>query len=147
MSADTSSTDRKVLIDAKPKDLLPEWMRFMKGVVDSADIPLNISRETMQDSALIRKLGSVISKRVIKMFEKEAEADPEKLAKLKAQSLVSAPLALRGMLDCVNIGGECGIEEGLEYESAQFGLVFSTQDMREGTSAFLEKRKPAFAGR
>jgi molecular chaperone HtpG len=69
---------RKVLIDPSPKDLLPDWMRFMKGVVDSADIPLNISRETMQDSALIRKLGSVISKRVIKMFEKEAEADPEK---------------------------------------------------------------------
>ncbi|MDP3851143.1 MAG: molecular chaperone HtpG [Luteolibacter sp.] len=69
---------RKVLIDPSPKDLLPDWMRFMKGVVDSADIPLNISRETMQDSALIRKLGSVISKRVIRMFEKEAEADPEK---------------------------------------------------------------------
>lgn len=69
---------RKVLIDASPKDLLPDWMRFLKGVVDSADIPLNISRETMQDSALIKKLGSVISKRVIKMFEKEAEADPEK---------------------------------------------------------------------
>ncbi|MEY3898308.1 MAG: molecular chaperone HtpG [Verrucomicrobiota bacterium] len=69
---------KKVLIDAEPKGLLPEWMRFMKGVVDSADLPLNISRETMQDSALIRKLGAVISKRVIKMFEKEAEADPEK---------------------------------------------------------------------
>ena len=69
---------RKVLIDPAPKELLPDWMRFMKGVVDSADIPLNISRETMQDSALIRKLGAVISKRVIKMFEKEAEADPEK---------------------------------------------------------------------
>ena len=69
---------RKVLIDPSPKELLPDWMRFMKGVVDSADIPLNISRETMQDSALIRKLGGVISKRVIKMFEKEAEADPEK---------------------------------------------------------------------
>ncbi len=69
---------RKVLIDPSPKDLLPDWMRFMKGVVDSADIPLNISRETMQDSALIRKLGSVISKRVIRMFEKEAESDPEK---------------------------------------------------------------------
>jgi enoyl-CoA hydratase len=67
--------------------------------------------------------------------------------KLAAQLATAAPLALRGMLDCVNIGGECGIEEGLEYESAQFGLVFSTQDMREGTSAFLEKRKPAFAGR
>ena len=69
---------RKVLIDPSPKELLPDWMRFMKGVVDSADIPLNISRETMQDSALIRKLGGVISKRVIKMFEKEAEADPER---------------------------------------------------------------------
>ncbi len=69
---------RKVLIDPSPEGLLPDWMRFMKGVVDSADIPLNISRETMQDSALIRKLGSVISKRVIRMFEKEAEADPEK---------------------------------------------------------------------
>jgi molecular chaperone HtpG len=69
---------KKVLIDAEPKGLLPDWMRFMKGVVDSADLPLNISRESMQDSALIRKLGAVISKRVIKMFEKEAEADPEK---------------------------------------------------------------------
>ncbi len=65
---------------------------------------------------------------------------------LARQLARSAPLALRGMLDCVNTGGECGIEEGLEYESAQFGLVFSTDDMREGTSAFLEKRKPAFTG-
>ncbi len=69
---------RKVLIDAEPKGLLPDWLRFMKGVVDSADLPLNISRETMQDSALVRKLNSVISKRVIRMFEKEAESDPEK---------------------------------------------------------------------
>lgn len=69
---------RKVLIDPKPEGLLPDWMRFMKGVVDSADIPLNISRETMQDSALINKLGQVISKRVIKMFEKEAKSDPDK---------------------------------------------------------------------
>ncbi len=69
---------KKVLIDPSPKGLLPDWMRFLKGVIDSADLPLNISRETMQDSALVRKLGSVISKRVVKMFEKEAEADPEK---------------------------------------------------------------------
>jgi len=69
---------KKVLIDADPKGLLPDWMRFIKGVVDSADLPLNISRETMQDSALVKKLNSVISKRIIKMFEKEAEADPQK---------------------------------------------------------------------
>ncbi|MGY0798253.1 enoyl-CoA hydratase/isomerase family protein [Lysobacter sp. A286] len=66
--------------------------------------------------------------------------------KLAAQLAASAPLALRGVIDCINVGGECGIEEGLEYETAQFGLMFSTDDMREGTSAFLERRKPAFQG-
>jgi TNF receptor-associated protein 1 len=69
---------KKVLIDPEPKGLLPDWLRFVKGVVDSADLPLNISRETMQDSALVRKLNGVISKRIIKMFEKEATADPAK---------------------------------------------------------------------
>ena len=58
----------------------------------------------------------------------------------------SAPLALRGLLDAVHVGGECSLESGLEYESAQFGLLFATQDMREGTAAFLERRKPAFQG-
>ena len=63
---------RKVLIDAKPKDLLPEWLRFLKGVIDSEDLPLNISRETMQDKALLDKLGKVITKKFLKMLEDEA---------------------------------------------------------------------------
>jgi len=63
---------RKVLIDAKPKDLLPEWLRFLKGVIDSEDLPLNISRETMQDKALLEKLGKVITKRFLKLLEEEA---------------------------------------------------------------------------
>ncbi|MBP6506259.1 MAG: molecular chaperone HtpG [Opitutaceae bacterium] len=64
---------RKVLIDAKPKQLLPEWLRFLKGVVDSEDLPLNISRETMQDKALIDKLNKVITKRLLKFLEDEAK--------------------------------------------------------------------------
>lgn len=64
---------RKVMIDAKPKDLLPEWLRFAKGVVDSEDLPLNISRETMQDKALIDKLNKVITKRFLKFLEEEAK--------------------------------------------------------------------------
>lgn len=66
---------------------------------------------------------------------------------LAGQLAAAAPLALRGILDCVNTGGEAGINEGLEFETAQFGLVFSTDDMREGTRAFLDKRKPEFSGR
>ena len=87
-----------------------------------------------------RELGIV--NRVVPAADLQTET-----LKLASQLANAAPLALRAMLDCVNIGGECGIEEGLEYESAQFGLVFSTDDMREGTTAFLEKRKPAFKGR
>jgi molecular chaperone HtpG len=63
---------RKVLIDPQPKDLLPEWLRFLKGVVDSEDLPLNISRETMQDKALLEKLSKVITKRFLKLLEEEA---------------------------------------------------------------------------
>lgn len=91
------------------------------------------------DAARARELGIV--NRVVPADELEAQT------MAVAQQLASAaPLALRGTLDCVNHGGECAIEEGLEYEAAQFGLMFSTQDMREGTSAFLERRKPTFAG-
>ena len=68
---------RKVLIDAKPKDLLPEWLRFLKGVVDSEDLPLNISRETMQDRSPLEKLGRVISRRFLKFLEDEAKNRPE----------------------------------------------------------------------
>jgi molecular chaperone HtpG len=68
---------RKVMIDAKPKDLLPEWLRFLKGVVDSEDLPLNISRETMQDRSLVEKLNRVITKRFLKFLEEESSSRPE----------------------------------------------------------------------
>jgi TNF receptor-associated protein 1 len=71
---------RKVLIDAKPKDLLPEWLRFVKGVVDSEDLPLNISRETMQDRSLVEKLNRVITKRFLKFLEEEAKSRPDTYA-------------------------------------------------------------------
>ena len=76
---------RKVLIDAAPKDLLPEWLRFLKGVVDSEDLPLNISRETMQDKALLEKLGKVITKRFLKFLDEEATQRPESYVKFYAQ--------------------------------------------------------------
>lgn len=91
------------------------------------------------DAARARELGIV--NRVVPAAELEAQT-----MALAQQLASSAPLALRGAIDCINVGGECGLEEGLEYEAAQFGLMFATQDMREGTSAFLERRKPTFGG-
>lgn len=68
---------RKVLIDQQPKGLLPDWLRFLKGVVDSEDLPLNISRESMQDSALVQKLNRLITKRFLKQLESEAKDSEE----------------------------------------------------------------------
>lgn len=68
---------RKVLIDSDPKNLLPDWLRFVRGVVDSADLPLNISREAMQDSSLIQKLNKVLTKRFLKTLEEKAKNEPE----------------------------------------------------------------------
>lgn len=69
---------RKILIQSKSKGLFPEWLRFLKGVVDSEDLPLNISRETMQDSALLQKLNKVLTTRFLKFLDEEAKADAEK---------------------------------------------------------------------
>jgi TNF receptor-associated protein 1 len=69
---------KNVLIDAKPEGLLPEWLRFLRGVIDSSDLPLNISRESMQDTALVRKLNRVVAKRFLKFLDSEAKADAEK---------------------------------------------------------------------
>ncbi|KAK3592383.1 hypothetical protein CHS0354_026079 [Potamilus streckersoni] len=72
---------RKVMIMAKANTILPKWLRFMKGVVDSEDIPLNLSRELLQDSALIRKLNSVLTKRILKFLLDQARKDKEKYLK------------------------------------------------------------------
>jgi len=76
---------RKILIQAKCKGLVPEWMRFVKGIVDSEDVPLNLSREHLQDSAIIKRISNVLTKRAIKFLEKEASSNPEKYEKFYSE--------------------------------------------------------------
>lgn len=76
---------KNVLIDAKPDNLLPEWLRFLRGVIDSADLPLNISRESMQDSSLVQKISRLITKRVLKMLDEQAGKQPEQYAEFYKQ--------------------------------------------------------------
>jgi len=68
-----------------------------------------------------------------------AEALAEKIA-------ANAPLAVRWTMEAIERGGEMPQEEGLALEATLFGLCCSTADMREGTSAFIEKRIPQFRG-
>jgi enoyl-CoA hydratase len=61
--------------------------------------------------------------------------------------LANAPVAAGLIVEAVDLGLNSGLDEGLRYEALAFGLVAATEDRREGTRAFLEKRKPAFAGK
>lgn len=76
---------RRVLIDAKPEGLLPEWLRFLSGVVDSEDLPLNISREMLQDHSLIRKINDILTNRFLKQLDKIAKDDEELYNRIYAQ--------------------------------------------------------------
>ena len=69
---------QRILIDQHSKTILPEWLRFLKGVVDSEDLPLNISRQALQDNALVAKIRKVITKRFLKHLDEQAKKDPEK---------------------------------------------------------------------
>lgn len=61
---------RRVLIQNKNKDLIPEYLGFMRGVVDTEDLPLNISRETLQENALIRKIATTLTKQILGHLKK-----------------------------------------------------------------------------
>lgn len=78
VDANVSLYCKRVLIDAKPEGLLPEWLRFLNGVVDSEDLPLNISRETLQENIVLRKISQTISKQILSHLEKMAKDDAEK---------------------------------------------------------------------
>jgi enoyl-CoA hydratase/carnithine racemase len=67
--------------------------------------------------------------------------------KLADQLATSAPIAMRYIISAVNKGVEMPFAEACQYEATLFGLIASTDDMREGTTAFLEKRKPEFKGK
>ena len=69
---------RNILIDEYNKDLLPDYFRFVQGVVDSEDLPLNVSRETVQSSGLIQKLKKVLTNQVFRELEALAKNDSEK---------------------------------------------------------------------
>jgi enoyl-CoA hydratase len=80
--------------------------------------------------------------RVVPAAELMAEA-----RKLARQLASGAPIAMRYIINAVHKGTEMPFAEACQYEATLFGLVASTDDMREGTKAFLEKRKPEFTGR
>lgn len=68
---------RKVLIERNSKDILPDWLRFVKGVVDSEDLPLSLSRESMQDTRILAKIKDVLTRRILRYLDEKSRKEPE----------------------------------------------------------------------
>lgn len=69
-----------VLIQEYCTDLMPKWLEFVDGVVDSEDLPLNVSRETVQNNRLMRQLSKILRRRVLRKLEEMAREQPDKYA-------------------------------------------------------------------
>jgi len=113
--------------------------RLQRIVGRGRALELVLTGETI-DAAEAWRIGLV--NRVVPAADLEREL-AEWTSRLQARS----PLALARCLEAVHAGGEISLSEALRLESALFGLCFATEDMREGTAAFLEKRPPSFPGR
>ncbi|HHL72336.1 MAG TPA: molecular chaperone HtpG [Bacteroidetes bacterium] len=72
----------KVFIQDDCKALLPDYLRFVKGVVDTEDLPLNVSREVTQSSPVMAKIRSILTSKILAHFEDMAEKEPGKYATL-----------------------------------------------------------------
>ncbi|MCS6781501.1 MAG: enoyl-CoA hydratase-related protein, partial [Geminicoccaceae bacterium] len=77
----------------------------------------------------------------------EDERLDAEVAALAARLAEAAPLALAAILDAVALAADAPLDLGLDWEAQAFAAVAASEDMREGTRAFLEKRRPVFTGR
>lgn len=68
---------KRVYITDEGVELVPHYLRFLRGVIDSEDLPLNISRETLQDNPLLRKIREGVTSKVLAELKKKATKDPE----------------------------------------------------------------------
>jgi molecular chaperone HtpG len=71
---------RRVFITDNCEGLVPSWLRFLRGVVDSADLPLNVSREMLQNNPVLARIKQAITRRVLSELERKAEKEPEAYA-------------------------------------------------------------------
>ena len=68
---------RRILVQNDNRDLLPDYLRFLRGIVDSADLPLNVSREALQDNTIFRRMQKVITKKVLDHLDQLAQDNRE----------------------------------------------------------------------
>ena len=125
---------RHVFIMDKCKDFLPDWLRFMKGLVDSPDLPLNISRELLQQSTEVKVIGKALEKNILKQLSKMLKDDRDKYEEFWAQFGKS-----------LKIGVYNSVFDSKAKDSLKDLLLFQTsKDGKFATLAEYVERMPDF---
>jgi len=122
---------RRVFVNEAPEGLVPRYLRFLRGVVDSEDLPLNVSREMLQNNPVIARIRQGLTTRVLGELEKKAKDEPEAYASFWAD--FGEPM-------------KEGIFEDVENGTRVLGLVrFRTSTRGEGWSSladYVARMKP-----
>ncbi|KAJ1654346.1 hypothetical protein IWQ61_005704 [Dispira simplex] len=118
MKSGVSLYSRNVLIQANSDKILPSWLRFVKGVVDSEDIPLNLSRELLQHGHLIRRLRDTLTGRILRWLEGESKTQPEQFSKfLKSFSLFLKEGIMQDQSNAERIAGLLRFESSAQEDT------------------------------
>jgi len=129
---------RRVMIQHKNKDLLPEYLSFVKGVVDSEDLPLNISRETLQDNSIFMKIAQSVTNQVLNYLIDKAKNEPEKYARFWKEH---NKIFKMGYMDFVNMDKYM---ELLRFNSSTFKTKDDLTSLAEYVSRMKEGQKEIY---
>jgi molecular chaperone HtpG len=111
---------RRVLIMDNCEDLAPRWLRFVRGVIDSEDLPLNVSRELLQDSKVVRTIKKTVQNQILDALSELAQEKPEEYEKFWG---LFGPVLKEGLHFDPETGEK--LNKLLRYESAQTGKLVS----------------------
>jgi molecular chaperone HtpG len=121
---------RRVLVMESCEELLPKWLRFVRGVVDSEDLPLNVSREVLQDSKLVRVIRKQVQNQVLDLLGEIAKDKPEEYEKFWGNF---GAVVKEGLHYEPELGEK--LQKLLRYESASTGKLISLDQYLEAAPA------------
>ncbi len=122
----------KIFIQENAVDLLPEYLRFIRGVVDTEDLPLNVSREVTQNSPVMTKIRNIISSRILSLLEEWADKDKVKYNKFFIEFGALFKTGLNS-----DFSNKDKITELLRFESSEY-----TSDELRSLNAYVAAMKP-----